>query len=198
MIAPAAVVLAAGRSRRYRAAGGLRDSKLVDLFRGEALVRYPVRAALEAGLVPVIVVTGHAEASVAAALAGLPAVAVHNPAFASGLASSLRAGLAMLPSWTEAAMILLGDMPLVGADLLRALIATADKSPDAAAVVPVVAGQRGNPVLLRRALFAAAATLTGDEGARRLLRDPALAVVELVLTGEATRRDVDEPAGLAD
>lgn len=194
----AALVLAAGRSARYRAAGGLAASKLVDLFAGEALVRHAVRAALGARLDAVVVVTGHAGPAVQAALDGLPVRFVQNPDFATGLASSLRTGLEALEGTARAAVVLLGDMPRVTPALIDALVAAWEGSGRPDAAVPVTeAGERGNPVLLARSLFAAAGRLTGDEGARRLLRDPAVRVVEVPAPGVATRLDIDEPAGFA-
>ncbi len=190
----AAVLLAAGRSTRYRAAGGTDPTKLVAAFRGEPLVRHAARAALAAGLAPVVAVTGQTPAAVERALAGLDVTLAHNAAFADGLATSLRCGLAAVPEDAPAAVVLLGDMPLVSPAVLRTLVAA---FANADAVVPLWRGERGNPVLLGRGLFAAAAALTGDEGARRLLRDPSLRVVELDVEDEAVRLDVDEPADLA-
>ena len=112
------------------------------------------------------------------ALAGLPVLFIANPAFADGLATSLVAGVAAQPSDSDGALVLLGDMPEVTAALLDALIETFARSPGASAVVPTYRGQRGNPVLIGRRLFAAVENLTGDEGARRLLKDAA-DVVEL-------------------
>ena len=193
----AAVVLAAGRATRYRAADASVATKLVATFRGEPLVRHVVAAALASVADPVIVVTGHAAAEVGQALVGLEVRVVHNPAFADGLATSLRRGLAALPETVAGVLVLLGDMPLVDAATLDTLIAAARHSLQADAVVPVHAGQRGNPVLLGRSLFAAADKLTGDEGARRLLRDPALTVIEIPLADPAVRLDIDDPAALA-
>lgn len=194
MTATAALVLAAGASTRYRNAGGRCETKLVDIFRGEPMVRHAVRAALGASCTPVLVVTGHAYEAVEAALAGLPVRFLHNPGFATGLASSLRVGLEALGA-AEAAVVLLGDMPLVESGTVRRLIKGAADDPLAQAVVPVAGGVRGNPVLLRRSLFGAAARLTGDEGARRLLRDPALALAEVAMVEAGVRVDVDEPGG---
>lgn len=195
--AVAAVVLAAGRSTRYAAAGGPGPTKLVADLRGEPLVRHVVRAALGAGLTPVVAVTGHARAAVEIALAGLEVVLTPNAAFAEGLATSLRCGLAAVPPAASGIVILLGDMPLVGVPVLRALAEAARANPGADAVVPVWRGRRGNPVLLGRTLFAAASRLTGDEGARRLLRDPRLRVVEVAMGDGSVRLDVDEPVDLA-
>src|SRR5271163_4573153 len=165
----AAIILAAGRSSRYLAGGGAEASKLVACYRGEQLVRRVARAALASRARPVVVVTGHARIDVEAALAGLPLAFAFNPDFASGLASSLRIGVAALPDTALGAVVLLGDMPDVEAAIIDRIVKVFLTSADALAAVPVHAGRRGNPVLLGRALFAAVARLEGDEGARRLL-----------------------------
>ena len=107
--------------------------------------------------------------STEAALSGMDVTFVHNPDYASGLSSSLKAGVAALPESASGALILLGDMPRVSAKLLDRLIAAFAERPETLAVIPVIGGERGNPALLSRALFAKVATLEGDAGARRLL-----------------------------
>ena len=94
-------------------------------------------------------------------------------------------------------LILLGDMPRVSAILLDRLIAAFTERPAALAVIPVHGGERGNPALISRALFAEVATLEGDEGARRLLRqaDPQR-IVEVELDDAAITLDVDTPEDL--
>jgi molybdenum cofactor cytidylyltransferase len=193
----AALLLAAGSASRYRAAGGPEPSKLVASYRGEPLARAAARAALGAGLA-VTVVTGHAREAVEAALQGLPLSFVYNPDFATGLASSLKAGVRALRPETDGALVLLGDMPEVTPALLTRLVAAFAARSDALAVIPVHAGRRGNPVLLARALFGDIEALTGDEGARRLIQaaDPGR-VVELDVADAAVTLDIDTPADLA-
>ncbi len=193
----AAIVLAAGRSSRFRAAGGAEETKLVARLDGKPIVRSVVEAALASRARPVIVVVGHAQGAVEAALDGLPAAIAGNPDYASGLASSLRAGLSVAPADAEAALVLLGDMPRVGARLIDALIDAFEAGPQALAVLPVARGRRGNPVLLSRRLFDPARRLEGDEGARRLLAGLADGcVVEIVAPGSDVIFDVDTPSDL--
>jgi molybdenum cofactor cytidylyltransferase len=193
-----AVVLAAGRSSRFRAEGGQEVSKLVAEFGGKPLVRHAAEAALASRARPVVVVTGHAREAVEAALAGLPLLFAHNADFASGLASSLKVGVAALPAHVAGALVLLGDMPAIEAPLLDRLIGAFAARPLALAATPVHAGRRGNPVLLSRALFAALARLEGDEGARRLLReaDPQR-IVEVDVESGGVTLDIDTPGELA-
>jgi molybdenum cofactor cytidylyltransferase len=191
----AAVVLAAGRSTRF--AGDRRGmTKLVAELHGKPLVGHVANAAFASRARPVIVVTGYAREAVHQALAGLPITFVHNKDYASGLASSLRVGLAAVPHSARGAIVLLGDMPLVTVDLIDQLVRRFEQSFGADAIVPVTEGRRGNPVLLARPLFPAVGRLTGDEGARRLLQDPDIHVVEVAVENEAAAADIDTPEAL--
>jgi molybdenum cofactor cytidylyltransferase len=192
----AAIVLAAGQSTRFRAAGAGPASKLVAGLAGRPLVRHVVEAALASRARPVLVVTGHARDEVMAALAGLPVTEIFNPLYETGLASSLKAGVAAVPATLKGALVLLGDMPLVSAALLDGLIDLFKNRPQIAAVVPVHAGQRGNPVLVGRALFPAIAELSGDQGARKIIERAGVA--ELVVEGDSVSIDIDTPAALAE
>ena len=193
-----AVVLAAGRSSRFRAEGERENSKLVASLDGKPLARHVAEAALASRARPVVVVTGFARGAVEAALAGLPLAFVDNPDFASGMASSLKAGVAALPADVAGALVLLGDMPRIEAATLDSLIEAFAARPLALAAAPVHAGRRGNPVLLSRALFPALARLDGEEGARRLLgeADPR-DVVEAQVESDGVTFDIDTPGELA-
>lgn len=187
----AAIILAAGRGARFSAD----ENKLLAPLDGQPLLRHVAETALASRASRVVVVTGHKPDEIAAALAGLPVSYVHNMDFASGLASSLRIGLAAADQ-VDGALILLGDMPGVSASVLDALITAFEAAPHCAAVVPICQGERGNPVLLARALFPQLAQLRGDEGARRLLRRVD-GVVELSINDPSILADVDTPADLA-
>ncbi len=195
----AGVLLAAGEASRFRKAAGAQgpDTKLVARHEGKALVRHVAEAALAAGLSPLVVVTGHAQEAVRDALRGLDLGFVHNPAYASGMASSLKAGLAALPPDAPGALVLLGDMPLVSAGLIARLTQAFAAHPNAAAVLPVHEGVRGNPALISRALFAPIMQLSGDAGARRVLQGLGAEIVEINVDDPATRLDIDTPDALA-
>lgn len=191
-VAPVAgLVLAAGRSTRMGEC-----NKLLQTVRGEPLVRHAVKAQLASRAAPVLVVTGHQAAEVRAALAGLDVAFVDNPDFATGLSSSVRAGLRALPDDVPGAVVSLGDMPNVTPQVINRLAEAFADRPDALAVVPTLFGQRGNPALLSRALFPAVERLSGDQGARRLLDAAGESVVEVPLDDPAIAIDVDTPEAL--
>jgi molybdenum cofactor cytidylyltransferase len=193
-----AIVLAAGLASRFRAAGGSEATKLVAKLDGEPIVRSVAEAALASKARPVVVVAGHARSSVEAALAGLDVEMAFNPAFASGLASSLKAGLSAMPPDAAGALVLLGDMPRIEPQLIDALIDAFLEREGALAAAPLLEGRRGNPVLIGRGLFEAAMRLDGDEGARRLIRAlSADELVEVAASDAEAAFDIDTPADLA-
>jgi molybdenum cofactor cytidylyltransferase len=161
----AAILLAAGRSTRFGD-----EPKLLARIGGKALVRHVAEAAANSTADPVIVVTGHRAEEVRAQLQGLPVRIIHNHLFADGLSMSLKAGFSALPPEARAAIILLGDMPFVGAELIDALVAGWHETGEPPALVPALNGRRGNPVVLSRALQAAIKGLSGDVGAGSVLR----------------------------
>ncbi len=188
----AAVVLAAGRSTRM--AG---TNKLTAEIAGKPLVRIAAEQALASRAAPVIVVTGHDRERIESALAGLPVRLVHNPDFAQGLGTSLRAGIAAVPADADGAIVCLGDMPQVDAALIDRLIAAFDPDRGALAAMPTIDGQRGNPVLWSRRFFPDLMAIEGDVGARQLIGRYGEAVVEVPVTGKGALRDVDTPEALA-
>jgi molybdenum cofactor cytidylyltransferase len=188
----AAVVLAAGRSSRM---GG--PNKLLAEIGGKPLVRIVVDAVLASRARPVVVVTGHQRDKVEAALAGLSVKFVHNPHFADGLGTSLKAGIAALAAEADGAIVCLGDMPQVDAALIDRLIGAFDPDHGALVVLPTIDGKRGNPVVWSRRFFPDLMAVEGDVGARYLIGRYTEAVAEVPLTGTAALTDVDTPEALA-
>jgi CTP:molybdopterin cytidylyltransferase MocA len=178
----AAVVLAAGAGSRF--AGPVH--KLLADLRGRPVVAWAVDAAVAAGLDEVLVVTGAAD------LTGVLPTGVrivHNPAWASGLASSLQAAVAAATAaGHEAIVVGLGDQPFVPTSAWRA-VADAD-SPLAVAVfgAPGSGGAARPPVRIHRSLWSELPT-EGDEGARGLLRRCPELVVRVPCGGDSA--DVD-------
>ncbi len=187
----AAIVLAAGRSTRM---GG--PNKLLETISGKPLVRIAAEQALSSRASPVVVVSGHERARIEAALASLDVRLVHNPDYAQGLSTSVKAGLAALPPESEAAIVCLGDMPQVTSALIDRLIAAFDPERNALVVLPTFSGKRGNPVLWSRRFFPELIALEGDVGARHLIGAYPEVVTEVPVENAAAMVDIDTPDAL--
>ncbi len=185
------VLLAAGRSSRM---GG--PNKLLASFDGKPLVRRAAETALASKAAGVTVVTGHQRGRVEEALAGLDVSFAYNPDFATGLASSLKAGIAKVPQDATGAMIVLGDMPGIADMDINRLIRAFAKGEGKSVVRATHEGRRGNPVILPRSLFGAVAHLEGDTGARHLVEAEGLDVIDVEI-GEAAAVDVDTPEAMS-
>jgi molybdenum cofactor cytidylyltransferase len=167
----AAIVLAAGGSTRFG------QPKQVLDWKGQPFVRAVAQKALDAGLSPVIVVTGAGGEQVAAAIAGLPVKIVQNEDWASGQGSSIRAAIQSLVSDSRrsglsahdvgGAIFLLTDQPQVTPSILRALV---EKHAQGLypIVAPMVMDRRANPVLFDRVTFDDLMALEGDVGGRAI------------------------------
>lgn len=187
------VLLAAGKASRMGVDGA---HKLLAEFDGEALVRRTARAGLEAGLAPLIAVTGHRADEVTAALAGLDLVTLTNPAYASGMASSLKAGIAALDADIDGAIILLADMPGIGPGEIGKLVEAFQRAGGEAIVRAASGEKRGNPVILPRSTFDAVLALEGDVGARQIVETSGLQIIDVDI-GQAAQLDVDTPEAVA-
>lgn len=185
-----AVLLAAGRSSRM---GG--PNKLMADFGGEPLLRRTARQVLASRVRRTVVVLGHQAGRATAALEGLDVRVVENPDYATGLSSSLKAGIAALPAEAAGALVVLGDMPGVTADDLDRLVTAFEAAGGLSIVRATFAGKRGNPVILPRALFAAVEALSGDTGARHIVESGAAEIVDVEI-GEAAFLDVDTPEAM--
>ena len=188
----AALVLAAGRSSRM---GTI--NKLLIRIDGKPMVRHAIEAVSAAGLTPVIVVSGHQREAVEAALAGQEVTTVHNPAFAEGLSSSLKAGLAVLPDDIDGVLVCLGDMPRVMAADIERLVGAFNPVEGRAIIVPTRNGKRGNPVLWAKRFIPEMREVAGDVGARHLIGSYPESVAEVEMTSDGVLTDIDTPQALA-
>ena len=186
-----AILLAAGASTRMGT-----PKQLLEIG-GRPLLVGAVEAALAAPVWPVVVVLGANAEKIRPALARLPVLLTENPAWAEGMAASIRAGIATLRQFSrhlDGALIALCDQPAFSAETIAQLIA-AQRSTGRSIVAARYGGRLAAPALFLREHFATLAALTGEEGARALLyADPSLvATVDL----PALALDLDTPEDVA-
>lgn len=189
----AGLILAAGGSRRLG-----RPKQLEPWGRGMTLLGAVVEQARGFGLDELWVVLGAELEAVVDEVDLEGCGVIENPEWDEGLASSLRVGLDALTRLSKAdgALILLGDQPGLDPEVVAALIAARKKS-KRMAVVPKYRYVTGNPVLVDRSLWPRLISLSGDEGAKRLLQaHPEW--VEEVWFESLPPRDVDTAADVED
>ena len=197
----AGIILAAGIAKRFG-----QPKQLLD-WRGEPFVRVVAKTALEAGLSPVIVVTGAYADQVASAIDDLPVQIAFNKDWETGQASSIRAGLTSIIFPPQKSLVLgeddpqgrvgaggaiflLADQPQITPTILHALMEE-HASTLAPIIAPMVLDQRANPVLFDRDAFPDLMNLKGDVGGRGIFSKHK--VTYLPWHDDALLLDVDTP-----
>lgn len=181
------IVLAAGGSRRF---GSPKQLKEVN---GETLVHRAVRAAAEATVSGIVLVTGAESDAVSAAVLDFDSlVTVFNPEWRTGLASSLRTGLAALVEnfHPDGALLTLVDQPLVDSRSIQLLLEAFGST--RRIVASSYEGNIGAPAIIGREFFHDLMKLEGDHGAGPWLRRRVNQVTEVAMSAAAL--DVDVPA----
>lgn len=182
----AGVILAAGEAKR------MGRSKLLLPFKAGTIIESVVTAARQSPLDPVVIVLGHKAEKIQATV-DLDAVnVVINPDFRQGQSTSLKAGIHKLPKTCRGAMFLLGDQPRITPAIIETLIHSFNPQQDRL-VIPTCQGQRGNPVIIHRALFRQLLELEGDTGARPLFQEFKAQIHWVEMADEHLFLDVDTP-----
>jgi molybdenum cofactor cytidylyltransferase len=165
-----AVLLAAGEGRRM---GGV--AKPLIRLQGVPLISRQLVALSGAGVDEVVVVTGHARLAIEEQVQSFVVTLAHNEAHADGQQGSVRVGLGALSGAFDAVIVMPADQPLIGASDLTDLIGAFKKRPAGHVVVPMVNGQRGNPIVLDASALAQVLASGANLGCRHLIdRQPEL------------------------
>ena len=183
----AALILAAGASRRFGSDKRLHEVGGKPLL-AHTLARY--REVFDKVGVTLRPREGEVERLVRAAGA-LPITA---PDAHLGQGRSLAHGVAALTD-SDGLVIGLGDMPFVQAETLHAIANALAKGP-AQVIRPRCNSQPGNPIGFAPSMYQALTHITGDQGARNLLRSRGELVEYLDLDDSGVLKDVDRSEDL--
>lgn len=181
----AVVVVAAGASSR------LGKPKQLLLYKGETLLRHAAKAAIESGASDVVVVLGFDAVAMLSELGGVPVRTVVNEEWPEGMGSSIRHGIDALGSQVKCAVVMLGDQPYVTPQHICSL---ASRHFDGGA--PIVASLydnvRGVPCAFGSEVFPELLALTGDSGAKELIRAASAKVDTVPFFGGSLDIDTQE------
>ncbi len=185
----AAVVLAAGASTR------LGQSKQLAPIAGRPALAYTLGALRASSVHRIVLVLGHNADAVAAALDLTDITVVRNDAYAEGQSTSVLAGVKSLGDDVVAALMVVGDQPMLSPTVVNAILHAYDQT-GGPFIVPIYDGEWGNPVLLARATWPLLDNLKGDTGARPVLRKHMDMVLEVPVPGSLLD-DIDTPEDYA-
>lgn len=183
-----AVVLAAGSANRFGSTKQLQD------FQGEALVHRAVRLAEKICGNCNILLTGHDAHKVHDACKPLAGFLVHNEQYESGIGGSLACAVRAAQQSADALLIMLADQPLITSEHLRSLADHWQASPELI-IASRYAGVTGPPVIFPRRYFPELSDLSGDAGARQVIRAHLDRLTEIDF--EDAAHDIDYPQDIA-
>lgn len=196
----AAIILAAGSSSRM---GGGRHKLLLPLH-DRPVLAHVLDATLASQARPVLVVLGHqaqqVRAQISAYLTHPAIILIENAAYLQGMSTSMSLGIDLLVSngyrkyaasyAVDSALIVLGDQPLITAQVIDSLITTY-RATRKRIVAPLYDGKRGSPVLFDASLFPELLEITGDEGGRKVVEKHREEVETVEMGNALANHDVD-------
>jgi len=162
---------------------------------GRPALAYTLDALRASEVDSIVLVLGHVADDVAAALDLTGVTVIRNGRFTEGQSTSVQAGIAALPEDVGAALMVVGDQPMLATAVVNAIVA-AFRATGGPFIVPLYDGAWGNPVLLARATWPLLEHLKGDTGARPILRKHMDMVLEVPVAGPLLD-DIDTPEDYA-
>ena len=183
-----AVVLAAGTSSRMEG-----RNKMLLPIADKPVIRRTVEQVVSAGPLEVVVVTGFQGRDVGRAVVDLPITVQPNLRFEEGQMTSVAIGVGALARATDAIMVCLGDMALLGRQDYLDLVAAYESATESSIVIPYHGEERGNPILF--AASYAPEVVAGDRklGCRKLANAYPNEVRRYVAEHDRYTTDMDTP-----
>ena len=159
-----AILLAAGKSERMNG-----ENKLIKKIQGVPTIKHSINNILASYIDELIIVLGYQKEIVEKHIDKNKKIKiVFNKNYKSGMSSSIKAGLNKLSIKTKSFFICLGDMPMIKHDVYNLIIKSRDKNE---IIVPTYNEQQGNPILFDKSMKEKIMVITGDVGAKKILKN---------------------------
>lgn len=181
-----AILLAAGESRRMG-----RFKQLLELGEG-TFVEHCVENLLASRVDEIVVVTGHRESEVRAALKRAPVRFAHNAGYRSGMSSSIKCGVQAVSERAKACLISLVDQPRIDSHTINELITEYELS-SRPIVIPIFSERRGHPILLDLSLKEEITRIDESVGLRQVISAHASEIAYVQVYTGAVVEDCDSP-----
>ena len=185
----AAVVLAAGTSSRFG------SPKLLQQFGRATLLERTLDSVGRSRVEDRIVVLGHEADNILRTIDLKGFRVVINPRYREGMSSSLRVGIDAVRKRERAAIIILADQPFLTQATIDRIIKVYEET-GARVIAPTHRGRQANPVLFDRSLFGEISGLSGDRGAKKIIRDHWSEVQKIEMDDPLSLMDIDTPKDL--
>lgn len=186
-----AIVLAAGIGSRTG-----RNKLMVEVEEGVPLFMKAVNAAIGSDASPVFVITGYHDDEMQEYLENVDVNVIYNPAYRSGVRTSIELGLKSVPSFCDGAMIIPADMPNLTAEDLNKLIAVFDPKAEKQLCMFTAKGVKSNPVIWSSSLFDKADIVPENANVRPVFMEHADYTSTVELKGKNKLLDVNYPSDL--
>lgn len=185
-----ALVLAAGESRR------MGKPKLLLPFGKKTIIEHIMDNILESKADNILVVLGSHREEILGKIKGLPIQTVVNHRYREGMLSSIQAGFETLPQETSAALVCLGDQPLIPSIVIDRLIDAYHKT-NRSIILPTYQKQRGHPILIDTKHKPEVLNLSAAIGLRALVHNHPQDVYEVDVEIPHILKDIDIPEDYA-
>ena len=180
------IILAAGESKR------MKEPKMLLPFGGKTMIEKVIENVTASEVDNTVVVLGSGNEKIMKVIGNLPVMHCYNDRYMEGMLSSVKCGLRFLPEHFDAVIILPGDMPMIGPDVINLLIRAYRKS-GKGILMPTFSDKRGHPLLVSHRYREEIKRLDGNEGLRALAGRFPHDVLEVQTATPDILRDIDTP-----
>jgi len=179
-----AILLAAGESKR------MGEPKQLMPLGQSTILEQAINNLLNSAVNEIIVVLGHRAEEMIKTIAAKPVKIAINPDYWQGMSTSIIAGLNLIDSQAQAVMLALGDQPSVSSQIINQLIEEFYHH-DKGIIIPTYQGKRGHPIIFAIKYKQKLLELTGDIGARQIIKDHPQDILEVAVDSESVISDID-------
>jgi molybdenum cofactor cytidylyltransferase len=179
-----AIILAAGESRR------MDTPKMLLPFKGKTIIEKVIENVISSDVNKTLVVVGSSGDIILERIKDLPVSHCYNENYREGMLSSVRCGFSNLPEKFEAVIVMPGDYPGIGVDVINILIDSFRRS-EKKIIIPLFGGKRGHPILICYDFRNEVMKLDPEDGLRELAMRFPDEVLEVEVDDPTILRDID-------